>query len=215
MDFYSHDRVAHHRSDTVTLLEVVVPFVRMLKPQLESLRVSSSAMLDFSAFFKQLGPFHTLEVLDILCNFRPNQADISKILQRTLTLDHLTLQIPDYWLIRCFVDSQCPAHLQIITIQDPAAGLEGIQLLIQRASATLEEIFIENEYLQISEAITIIEALSLCPNLISLKMKAAQLTIELLNLLASYLPRLRRLSISCQEPRRLVLSLQRYYDVGS
>ena len=184
----------------------------MLKPQLESLRVSSSATLDFSPFFKQLGPFLTLEVLDIYSNFGPNQAGISEILQHTLTLDYLTLQIiPNDWLIRCFVDSQCLPHLHNLTIRDPATGLEVIQLFIHSASATLEEICIENRYFQTSQAITIIETLSLCPNLISLKIKVIRLTVQLLNLLASCLPRLRRLSISCQEPRRSGL----YYDVGS
>jgi hypothetical protein len=210
MDFNNRDRVAQRFSDSLTLLEVVVPFVRMLKPQLESLRVSSSVPLNFSAFFKQLGPFPTLEILDIHHNFSPNQVGISEILQRTLTLDYLTLQIiPNAWLIRCFVDSHCHLHLQILTIQDPASGLEDIEPFIC-AEATLEEIYIENRYLQFPEAITIIEALSFCPNLVSLKIKVIQLTVQLLNLLASYLPRLRRLSISCQVPRR-----SGPYDVSS
>ena len=211
MDFNNRGRVAQQLSDSLTLLGVVVPFVQMLKPQLESLRVSSSVALDFSAFFKQLGPFPTLEVLDSHYNFTPNQVGISEILRRTLTVDYLTLQIiPNDWLIRCFVDSHCHLHLQILTIQDPASGLEAIQLFIRCAKATLEEICIENRYLQFSEGIAIIEALFFCPNLVSLKIKVIQLTVQLLNLLASYLPRLRRLSISCQEPRR-----SGPYDVSS
>ena len=94
VDFNNRDCVAQQLSDNVTLLEVVVPFIQMLKPQLESLRVSSSAELHFSAFFEQLGPFPALEVIDISMlnyNFSPNQAGISEILQRTLTHKYLTL----------------------------------------------------------------------------------------------------------------------------
>lgn len=109
------------------------------------------------------------------------------------------------------MDSQSLHHLQGLTIQDPDIGLEVTQLFIQRTSAMLEEICIENQYRGISEAITIMEALSLCPNLISLKIKAVELTVQLLNLIASCLPHLRRLSISCRQRRRLGSS----YDVGS
>ncbi|KIM39936.1 hypothetical protein M413DRAFT_29090 [Hebeloma cylindrosporum] len=203
IDFNSRNRITQQFSDRVTLLEVVVPFVQALKPQLESLRVSSSATLEFSAFFTQLGPFPALDVLDIhrYYNFCPIQAET---LQHAVTLKPFTLQIiSNRRLVQCFMDSQCLSHLQTLTIEEGAAtGLKVIQRFIQRASVTLEEICIETRYLQISEAITIIKALSLCPNLISLKMNATQLTVQLLNLLASHLPRLRRLSISCQERRR-------------
>jgi hypothetical protein len=77
--------------------------------------------------------------------------------------------------------------------------LEVIQRFIRGGSATLEEVCLGDRYLQISQTKTIIEDLALCPNLISLKIKANRITVQLFDLLAGYLPRLRCLSISFQE----------------
>jgi len=203
MDFNSRGRVTQQfrSADIITLEEVVLPFVQTLKPQLEVLQVSSSSTLDFSAFFRQLGPFPALEVLDDRMHHHNfNRPDLTEILQRSRTFKHPKLQmIPNDCLTQSFADSQCLSHLRILTIQHPGTPLKVIRLLIRRGSTTLEEVCLGDRYLQISEAKTTIEALALCPNLISLKIRTIRITVQLFALLAWYLPHLRRLSISFQE----------------
>jgi hypothetical protein len=124
MDFNCRGRVAQQfdSPDSIILQEVVLPFVRTLKPQLEALLLSSSSTLDFSAFFMRLRPFHALEVLDVRTHHHNlsllNRPALTETLQRRAAHRSRTYTVVRYGLYGFFtVPSELEAqHLTAVNL---------------------------------------------------------------------------------------------------
>ena len=201
------------------LVDVLLPFINSLAPQLLSLRLWSWASLDLSTFFSQLALFPGLKALNVRTPFNTAFGDASGLkglicdssdtLQRVdlrlnpagLTLDPSSEEPLSRWLLECISDERFFSKLQVLDIYptNMAAGMEFLLGCIQRTSTNLVELIVRDRYLQDQEVKTVIDAASSCRNLTYLKMNIRRLDVALTDRLALTLPRINRLWLSIGE----------------
>ena len=207
---FSHSYIGTEASRAI-LVDVLLPFINNLAPQLLSLKLFSWAPLDLSTFFSQLAPFPGLKALNVRT---PSSGldhlicDSSDTLQRVyLRLNPSELKLDPSsdksfgWLLECISDGRFVSRLQVLDIYplDMTAGMDFLLRCIQRTSTNLVELIVRYRYLEDQEVMTIIDAASSCHNLTYLKMNIRRLDVGVTDSLALKLPRINRLWLSIGE----------------
>ena len=205
-------------SDKAILIDVFLPFINGLAPHLSSLRLWSWSSIDLSALFRQLAPFPGLKALNVRTVFNKAFGDASGLkglicdnsgtLQRVdlrlnpagLPVNPLSEEPLSRWLLECISDERFFSQLQVLDIYPTnlPVGMEFLLGCIQRTSKTLVDLMVRDRYLPAGEIELVLDAVSSCSNLKSLRMNIWRLDVALMDSLAK-LPKIDRLWLSIGE----------------
>ncbi|PPQ81012.1 hypothetical protein CVT25_014520 [Psilocybe cyanescens] len=207
----------HHGQNSGNSLNDIVTFINSLSPHLEVLRIRSWFALDISDLLAPLAVFPKLVHLEVNVTFMSCKDPVGLqnfIYHLSHTIRKINLRInpsqsfinsPSFhpssrWFLTCVEDDECFSQLRMIDIYlGPTIGnglMDIAAAFIRRASSTLGELGIHERNLNADDAKLLIDGLSECTTINALSFSILNMTVDLVDQLASSVPGLRRLWIS-------------------
>ncbi|KAF9004076.1 hypothetical protein BDQ17DRAFT_1355494 [Cyathus striatus] len=204
-------------TNTITTVppDTIISFVNHLAPQLYALKVWLWTTLDLSPFFDSMDSLSCLESLSIRMSFNQSLSNLPA-LQRFLhntssTVQKLELRLNPLganfnpsiedslgqWFTSCLRDEQIFSYLRKLDIYPTnlPSSTDILVNVIERSSHHLEDMSVRDRYFHDDEVSTIVNVLSTCNKLVSLRLNIWRLDAKLFDLLASKLPQLLRLAL--------------------
>ncbi|KAH9481268.1 hypothetical protein JR316_0005790 [Psilocybe cubensis] len=209
----------HHGRIANNALSDIITFLNGLSSHLEVLRIRSWFALDISDLLAPLPIFPKLVHLEVNVTFMScrDPAGLQNFIYhlshtvRKINLrinpsqsfvNSLAFQPSTRWFLTCVEDDECFSQLRTIDIYlIPTIGnglMDIAAAFIRRASSSLGELGIHERNLSEDDAMLLIDALSGCTTIRSLHLSVLNITIELIDKLASSTPGLQRLWISVE-----------------
>jgi hypothetical protein len=211
--------VTDDESSAAILLGVVAPFINKLSPTLRLLSITSWSHQDLSSFFNRLGAFPSLRQMALRLPFNKSfQLDTSGLtrllhdhsekLQRVVLrlnpsgamIDPLSENSLVVWMTQTTSDELIMSNLQTLEIYPTLlpGGFDSLILYLRRSADTLSSLVVRDRYLLYHEVDAIVTVFSHRPpdtGLTALRLNVWTLSSRLIDLLATKLPSLTRLTL--------------------